>query len=215
MARDVYFHGALGKKYGHKHRLEVASAREAARCFVVQVPGFRQDFEAGSYRVVRKSPGGEMELGPEDVDFRLGLAPELHFYPVIAGGKDRGIGKIIAGVALAAVAAIAAPAAAAGKGGFLGKNFGARIFGGALGGAATYGAVGTLGVALIIGGVAQSLAPSPRVDDYGQRADERPSFLFNGAVNVNAQGVAIPVIYGRTVVGSVVISAGLTTENIP
>jgi len=214
VARSIFFHGALGQKYGRRHELEVTSAREAARCFVVQVPGFREDLEAGAYRIVRKSPGAEVDLGEVDLDFQLGRAPELHFYPILTGGKDRGVGKIILGVALVAVAFGGAGAArAAGKS--VGRGFGESALGGAFGGAVTFGAIGSLGAALLLGGISQTLAPTPRVDGYGARADERPSFLFNGPVNVGAQGVAVPVVYGRMRVGSVVVSAGLTTENIP
>jgi predicted phage tail protein len=39
--------------------------------------------------------------------------------------------------------------------------------------------------------------------------DPRKSFSFSGIQNTNRAGVPVPVVYGETLVGSVVISAGI------
>ncbi len=44
--------------------------------------------------------------------------------------------------------------------------------------------------------------------------DQRNSFLFNGAKNVSTQGVAVPLVYGKMRTGSVVVSAGINTEEV-
>lgn len=49
---------------------------------------------------------------------------------------------------------------------------------------------------------------SPPAAEKG--ADKSESYMFSGAENTTAQGAAVPVIYGRCFVGSVVISAGLS-----
>jgi len=41
------------------------------------------------------------------------------------------------------------------------------------------------------------------------------SYVFNGAVNTTAQGHPVPVGYGRMIVGSAVISAGIDVDEIP
>lgn len=57
---------------------------------------------------------------------------------------------------------------------------------------------------------------SPKVDNYANAEPiaQKPSFIFNGAVNVVEQGGPVPLIYGRHLAGSVIISAGITTERI-
>lgn len=61
--------------------------------------------------------------------------------------------------------------------------------------------------------LAASLAPTPEVDG-SESADNQPSFMFNGAVNVTEEGYAVPVVFGRVLTGSVVISVGTEVENI-
>ncbi|MCR8922670.1 hypothetical protein NO559_07805 [Dasania sp. GY-MA-18] len=52
----------------------------------------------------------------------------------------------------------------------------------------------------------------PKVANYEERNEEgRQSHIFNGALNSTEQGQAIPIIYGRIRVGSIPISAGLTS----
>jgi len=67
--------------------------------------------------------------------------------------------------------------------------------------------VGLLGVSLVLGGVAQLLTPTPKISK--DEADPRKSFSFSGIQNTSRAGVPVPVVYGETLVGSVVISAGI------
>ena len=55
---------------------------------------------------------------------------------------------------------------------------------------------------------------TPKAQQNRAAVDERASFIFNGAVNVIEQGGAVPVAYGRSIVGSTVVSAGIDTEQI-
>lgn len=73
----------------------------------------------------------------------------------------------------------------------------------------------TLGATLIIGGVTELLAPKPKTGQQSQ-SGQNPSFFFNGTVNVTEQGGPVPIVYGRVNrASSLVLSAGITTENIP
>ncbi len=63
--------------------------------------------------------------------------------------------------------------------------------------------------------VVSALAPSPDVSGGISKAEERPSFLYNGPENVVEQGYAVPIIYGTHMTGSVVVSAGIEVEDIP
>jgi predicted phage tail protein len=78
----------------------------------------------------------------------------------------------------------------------------------------TFGAVGAqiIGSLIVTGlmmGVSYLLNKSGDKDK--ETDDKSESYAFTGADNVAQQGVAVPVIYGRVHVGSVVASAGLET----
>lgn len=72
-----------------------------------------------------------------------------------------------------------------------------------------------LAVAFVIGAISRALAPKPEDTGTSERPDERPSFLYNGPENVVEAGYQEPVVYGTHMTGSVVVSAGITVEQIP
>lgn len=71
-----------------------------------------------------------------------------------------------------------------------------------------------IAIAYAISSVAMALAPTPGTAGGSERADERPSFLYNGPVNVIEQGYAVPIVYGIHMTGSVVISAGVDVDEV-
>ena len=56
------------------------------------------------------------------------------------------------------------------------------------------------------------LSPQPKTSQ-AEKKDDPTSYLFNGAVNVSAQGASVPVLYGESFVGSVVVSAGISATD--
>ena len=54
--------------------------------------------------------------------------------------------------------------------------------------------------------------PVPKITQ--QEQDPRLSFNFSGIQNTSRAGVAVPVIYGQVLTGSVVISAGIETAQV-
>jgi predicted phage tail protein len=68
-----------------------------------------------------------------------------------------------------------------------------------------------MGLALVLGGVIQ-LISSQRSRDEDK--DGRRSYQFDGPENITESGVAVPVAYGRVVVGSVVVSQGITSVEL-
>ena len=76
--------------------------------------------------------------------------------------------------------------------------------------------VGTLtsiiGASMVLNGVSTLLTPVETIPEENQ--DPRRSFNFSGIQNTSRAGVAVPVIYGRTMVGSVVISANIENEQV-
>ena len=138
------------------------------------------------------------------------LAEELHYpasnevkiIPVI-GGSGGNTTRFIIGAALIAVA-IAAP----GAGLFLKGSMGF----GAFGGSALYAAAGNLGLALVIGGIADMLSPTPKNPEYEQ--DPKLSYSFGGVQNTTRAGTPVPIVYGEIFTGSVIISAAIDTEQV-
>jgi predicted phage tail protein len=76
-------------------------------------------------------------------------------------------------------------------------------------------AVGLAGASLLLGGIAQLLTPTPKVTQGADGQDDpRKSYSFSGIQNTSRQGVPVPIVYGETIVGSVVISAGIDTVQV-
>jgi predicted phage tail protein len=77
-------------------------------------------------------------------------------------------------------------------------------------------AAANLGIALILGGVAQLISPMPSMGSFtsGKEAARLESFSFSGIVNTSKQGMAVPICYGRAFVGSAVISSGLDVDQV-
>lgn len=98
-----------------------------------------------------------------------------------------------------------------------GKGWGQVILGAVLVVAGTYfgqGWVVNIGASMIIGGAAQILF-APRTPESTDAPNNQASYTFDGAVNTAAQGNPVPVLYGGPlIVGSQVISAGLSVEPI-
>lgn len=70
-----------------------------------------------------------------------------------------------------------------------------------------------IGIAMVAGGVVQMLSPQAKGLGTQDAPNNRPSYSFNGAVNTSVQGNPVPLLYGRMIVGSAVISAGVYAEN--
>jgi predicted phage tail protein len=75
---------------------------------------------------------------------------------------------------------------------------------------------GAYGWSMILSGVAEMLfAPPKQKNSTGnQKVENTPSYVFDGPVNTTAQGNAVPLCYGRLMVGSQVISAGLSAQQL-
>lgn len=69
-----------------------------------------------------------------------------------------------------------------------------------------------LGIAMVLGGVIQALTPVPHRKDANNTNVQ--SNYFNGPENTIQQGVPVPLIYGRCLVGSHAISANLSINKI-
>lgn len=67
----------------------------------------------------------------------------------------------------------------------------------------------TLGATIALSGLAQLVAPSQKFDNQ-EREENKPSYIFNGAVNTYRQGNPVQVGFGGPLtLGSQVVSAGI------
>jgi len=73
---------------------------------------------------------------------------------------------------------------------------------------------GNIGVALALSGVSDMLIPKQKTPDFSSEQDPRISFKFSGIQNTSRAGTPVPIVYGEIFTGSVVISAGVDTEQV-
>ena len=203
MLRKIRVYGRLAKFLDRRvFEADVASAAEAVRFLVTNFPKLERHMADQHYRV----SVGSYDLALEEIHDPAGQQ-EIKVVPVLTGAGATG--RIIAGVALIALSFGIGALASAGV---------------ALGGLAGIGTIGTIGVSigasLVLGGVSQLLTPVPKVNQFtgGTAAntdqDPRKSYSFSGVQQVSRQGVPVPIVYGETLVGSVVISAGIDTVQV-
>ena len=210
MFRVIKVYGKLAKHLGQRSfKAAVKSPAEAIRFLLANFPSLRGVMSEGEYQVTVGRLG--LQLVDEPVQLHYPAAPQeaIRIVPVVAGA-GAGAGQILAGVGLIAAAILLGPVG----GGFLG--LGANVLGGTftLGASASL-AVGAIGTALVLGGVSQLLSPASTISSGTDSAtDPKRSYSFSGIQNVSRQGVPVPVIYGEVFTGSVIISAGINTEEV-
>jgi predicted phage tail protein len=203
--RDIYLHGAPGRVHGRHWRLEVASPAEAVRALIMLCPPLREIFRKGHWRVIVGTPHIRNGVGAEHLNMNIG-DQALHFVPATAarGSDIADVGLIVVGTILVAGAIIA-------TGGLAAAYATPLVLG------LTYGSLVTVGVGLVATGIVGLLTPNPAAQGQSTdqaRPDDRPSFFFNGVVNNTQQGGPVPLVFGTHLVGSVVISGSLNSEQI-
>lgn len=193
MLRTIRIYGRLAKFLKRrKFEAEVSTAAEAVRFLLANFPQLERHMANQHYRV---SVGG-YDLAEGELHDPAGQQ-EIKIIPVVAGAGA--VGRIIAGVALVALA-LFVPLGAIGA-----LQLGTLAFG--------------VGATLVLGGVAQLLTPVPTINPTtgggggytDTQKDPRKSYSFSGIQQTSRAGVPVPIVYGETLVGSVVISVGVDT----
>lgn len=187
--RTVKLSGILGKEFGRVHKFAVSSPAEAIRALCANFPRFKQRIiDLSGKGIVYRVFIGTWQLPLRDnVDsLRMTTCRDITFAPCVSGAKRGGVLQTIVGIALIVAGASS------------GQTWLANI-----------------GISLTLGGAIQMLSPIPKSEGANERPDNKPSYVFDGAVNTLAQGNPVPVGYGRMIVGSAVISAGMFAEDIP
>jgi len=196
MLRKIKLYGKLAKFVGHRIlEADVATAAEAVRFLVANWPELERHMADQHYRV----SVGTYDLELEELHDPAGQQ-EIKIVPVMAGAGGA-TGRIILGALL-----------------IVGAFFTGGATLGLLGLAAPVALSSVLlfaGATLVLGGVAQLLTPTPKIPTGPDtQNDPRKSYSFSGIQNTSRQGVPVPIVYGETIVGSVVISAGIDTVQV-
>ena len=202
MLRKVKLYGELADFVGHKELDAVInSTADAIRFLVSNFPKLEAHMSQRYYKVLVDN----YEIGEEDIQNPIGKS-DISIVPVITGAG--GGSKLLLGAALIGGAFLFTPLS---MGSFFSPIVAPGSF--AAAGAMTKAAVG-IGGALILSGVSDMLFPLPKLPDFADEEDPRISFSFSGVQNTSRAGTSHPIAYGEIVTGSVVISAGIDTNQV-
>jgi predicted phage tail protein len=197
--KTIRLYGDMGKRFGREYRFDVKSPAEAIRALCYQVEGFRAYLYENSESHYKIFVGGR-NSSDEQIFDPSSDREIIRIAPVVQGAGS--LGKIIAGAAMIYMAVQTGGMSLTATGAW------------AAGGTALAGYVaGQIGMSLIFSGVMGLLSSTPTKTDgpIERRPENKPSYNFDGMVNTTAQGHPVPLAYGELVVGSAVISAGMST----
>jgi predicted phage tail protein len=187
----IRLYGVLGALFGRQHRLAVGSVAEAIRALGCQLKGFTEFLTNSHDRGMDYAVfHGKRNISENELDAPHG-GEDIRIAPILAGSKKGGIFQIIVGVVMVVAGAVLSAFGWAGIGVPLMK----------------------MGIAMVLGGIVQLLTPQPKGGNGRERPENQPSYAFSGPVNTQAQGNNVPVLYGELIIGSAVISAGITAKD--
>ncbi|EAN1156710.1 tail assembly protein [Salmonella enterica] len=184
------------QRFGKRFSLSIKTAAEGVYALAMQIPGFRQRMNEDWYQV---RIAGE-DVSADNLTARLHepLPPGavIHIVPRMEGAKSGWTG-ILAGAALIAASFI--------------PGLNVAVWAGA---AATWSSLAfSLGVSMMLGGVAQMLAPQPKAPSMHNADNGKQNTYFSSLDNMVAQGNPLPVAYGEVMTGSRRISQELSTRD--
>lgn len=203
--KTILLLGELGKKFGRTLRLDVKTPGEAIRALCANFPEFeRHLIESEKRHVAYRILLGKDAIPLDDIHNPAG-GNTIRIVPVIQGSGGNPLTTVLIGAAIIGAAFMTGGASLA-----FGMMGGVSVSTTFIGGIAL-----GVGASLVLSGVSQMISPLPKAAEPAERPENQPSYVFNGAVNTTAQGQPVPIGYGRMIVGSAVVSAGITTEEIP
>ncbi|WP_250204118.1 tail assembly protein [Escherichia coli] len=177
---------------------------EAIRALATQLPAFRQKLSDGWYQV--RIAGRDVSTSGLTAQLHETLpdGAVIHIVPRVAGAKSGGVFQIVLGAAAIAGSFFTAGATLA--------AWGAAI-GAAIGAGGMTGILFSLGASMVLGGVAQMLAPKARTPTAASTDNGKQNTYFSSLDNMVAQGNVLPVLYGEMRVGARVVSQEISTAD--
>ena len=188
--RTVRLYGPLATFLGRDElSAEVSSPAEAVRMLVANWPEIEQHMAQYHYQVIVGSNELALIDEPQSLHYPAGENEDIRIIPVVGGSGGSGFWQALAGVALVGLSFVT------------GGIFSTVLLG--------------LGASLALGGVAQMIAPTPTLNmGPDSEGDPRKSYSFSGIQNTARQGVPVPVVYGRMLIGSIMVSQGINTDKV-
>ena len=194
MLRKIKLYGHLREHTGLKEvEAYVDSVRDAVSFLICNWPKLEAQIVQNNYHVLLDKD----DVGEEELLYPIGNA-SISFIPVVEGSGK--FGKIIAGAALIGGAFLFTPLS---MGSFFSPIFAPGSFAAAM--PLTKAAVG-LGGALVLQGVSDLLTPTPQIPEAEQTPE---SSAFTSPLNVSMPGIAIPLVYGTAITGSIVVNTSV------
>ncbi|WP_421921420.1 hypothetical protein [Marinobacter salarius] len=194
---DIHLHGLLKDQYKEKYTLAIDTPAEGIRALSCQLPDFEKTIKKGNWKVIVGPLDKDKAVESEErINTRFGNDNQMHIIPAVEGA---GNSSTWLGIAL------------------IGASFFIPASGLAIGSLTVSATtVGFVGAALATYGVASSMTDMQQ-GQAGNRESvaERPSFLFDGPANTSSEGLAVPIVIGEILTGSVVVNAGLSVDQIP
>lgn len=196
--RTVRLYGPLAEFLGRSAiEAEVDSPAEAVRMLVANWPDLEQHMANYHYRILWGDLEVPVEADPRQLHYPAGADEDIRIVPIVGGSGGSGIWQTIAGIALIGLAFIPGIGIAAAGAGF--TMLGQAAF--------------AVGASMFLGGVAQMLSPTPTLNT-GRDSDPRESYGFSGIQNTSRQGLPVPIVFGRVLIGSNMISQGIDTDQV-
>ncbi|AMB86660.1 phage tail protein [Pseudomonas agarici] len=184
--QTVVVSGSLVRITGRREHpiyTESGSSFRSLMGYFRQFPGFEKHMAEGASRGIRYAVFVGKQNIKEDDLDKPTGREVIRIVPILAGSKRAGLIQTVIGIVLIAASPF------------------------------TNGATLAPGIALAAGGAIQMLSPQPKGLGTQDGPNNRASYSFNGAVNTSVQGNPVPLLYGRMIVGSAVISAGIYSED--
>lgn len=196
--RMIYLYGDLAQKYGDKFEMDVVSFPEAVRCLSANFSDFATHIMSNEYALFQGDPDNAINITEKMVPFETKTG-DFHIVPKIKGGGvankifNTGAVSFVIGAAL--------------------------LIGGIAMNATSFGGIVSpymisAGVSMMIGGAVMMLVSGLIPDIDTESENSRNSFLFSSPENSVAQGGAVPICYGRFLLGSTVISGSFSVLDI-
>lgn len=196
--------GSLGRaiSFPESVDLDVKSPAEAVRAINVITNGALERYLTGParnrlYRIALQKRDNVIDV--KEASHRSGHST-IYIMPTIRG-RNSGVGKVIAGIGLIALAVFGGPA------GWAIAGQGAGLFGA---GAASI--IAGFGISMLLGGITQLLTPSAQGPNASP--EQASSTSFPGNASAIAQGVPVPIVYGRALVAPLPVSITVSNNDV-
>lgn len=195
MLKTIRLHGLLGENFGKSFELSVQTPAEAVKALCVQIPGFESFMANAHLQGVHFAVYlDDRNIGHDDLSLRTD-SQVIRISPIIEGAKSGGLIQIVIGVVMIAAAFFTGGTSLAAWG-------------------AMQAALAGAGAAMLMGGAAQLMMPAAPTNMDLNQDGNKPNYGFGGAVTTVAQGLPVPVLYGKREIGGFVISAKQESKDI-